>query len=74
MPALEINITNLTRVTGDYRVPESAQYVIDSIMGTLTSTPYVEGTFTDDVTGLPAEHDHAPGNSQCAPPPTLPIV
>lgn len=45
----------------DFRVPESAQYYISSVLNTTTYTPYVDGTFTDDVTGLPAEHGSAPG-------------
>lgn len=46
----------------DFRVPQSANYYIASVLNTTTSTPYVDGTFTDDVTGLPAEHGSAPHN------------
>lgn len=46
----------------DYRVPASAAYYIASVLNTTTWTPWVDGTFTDDVTGLPAEHGSAPAN------------
>jgi hypothetical protein len=45
----------------DFRVPEAAQYYVDSIVQVLND-PAVDGTFTDDVTGLPAEHPEAPAH------------
>jgi hypothetical protein len=45
----------------DYRVPDTASYYISSVLATINSS-VVDGTFTDDVTGLPAEHGAAPGN------------
>jgi hypothetical protein len=42
-------------------VPDAANYYIESVLQTI-SDPAVDGTFTDDVTGLPAEHDNAPKN------------
>ncbi len=45
----------------DYRVPEATDYYISSVASTL-SDPAVDGTFTDDVTGFPAEHDGGPGH------------
>ena len=45
----------------DFRVPDAASYYISSVLAT-TNNPNVDGTFTDDVTGLPAEHGAAPGN------------
>ena len=45
----------------DYRITDVADYYITSIISTV-SDPAVDGSFTDDVTGLPAEHPNAPGN------------
>ena len=45
----------------DFREPDTASYCISSVLAT-TNNPNVDGTFTDDVTGLPAEHGAAPGN------------
>ena len=45
----------------DFRVDAASSYYISSVLSTLAS-PFVDGSFTDDVTGLPAEHDSAPGN------------
>jgi hypothetical protein len=39
----------------DFRVAPSAAYFVSSILATLDS-PAVDGTFADDVNGLPAEH------------------
>jgi hypothetical protein len=39
----------------DYRNPDASLYFITSILSTLTD-PAVDGTFTDDVTGVPQEH------------------
>jgi hypothetical protein len=44
----------------DFRNPDTRSYYTSSVMSTLTAA-YVDGTFTDDVTGLPAEHGSAPG-------------
>lgn len=45
----------------DFRVPDAANYYITSVVSTLTD-PSVDGTFTDDVTGFPAEHSKGPAN------------
>ena len=45
----------------DYRVPDAAQYYVMSILGTL-SDPAVDGTFTDDLDGFPAEHGNGPAH------------
>jgi Hypothetical glycosyl hydrolase family 15 len=45
----------------DYRNKEMAEYYMSSVLSTLTD-PAVDGTFTDDVTGWPAEHDGGPRN------------
>ena len=52
-------IYNERSVPGDqffwnYSNPSAAGYFISSVLNT-TLNPYVDGTFTDDVTGLPAE-------------------
>ena len=39
----------------DYTNSSAAQYYITSILSTLTD-PAVDGTFTDDVSGVPQEH------------------
>ena len=44
----------------DYRVPEAAQYYIDSVVNT-TMSPFVDGTFTDDII-FPEEHGNCPNN------------
>ena len=41
--------------------PLSADYYISSVLASI-AYPETDGSFTDDVTGLPAEHDAAPGN------------
>lgn len=43
----------------NFSEPEASAYYISSVLEAINN-PYVEGTFTDDVTGLPAEHDLAP--------------
>jgi hypothetical protein len=45
----------------DFRNSSAADYYISSVMSTVNH-PAVDGTFTDDVTGLPAEHQNAPIN------------
>jgi len=45
----------------DYTNPEAARYFVTSILAVVTD-PAVDGTFTDDVTGFPAEHESAPAN------------
>lgn len=45
----------------DFRNPAASDYYISSVLETV-SDPAVDGSFTDDVTGLPAEHTHAPAN------------
>lgn len=45
----------------DFRLEDPTNYYITSVLGTLAD-PSVDGTFTDDVTGFPAEHDHGPAN------------
>lgn len=45
----------------DFRVPAAADYYVSSVLGVIAD-PAVDGTFTDDVTGLPAEHTAAPAN------------
>lgn len=45
----------------DYRVPAAADYYISSVLNT-TLNAYVDGTFTDDVTGFPEEHGNGPKN------------
>jgi len=45
----------------DFRVPEAAQAYIDSVL-TIVDNPYVDGVFTDDLMGIPVEHDNAPAN------------
>lgn len=46
----------------DFRNSSAASYYVSSVMSTLTSSAAVDGTFTDDVTGFPAEHEHGPAN------------
>ena len=43
----------------DFRVPAVGDYVIRSILEVL-DTPWVDGTFTDDLVGFPSEHDLGP--------------
>ena len=45
----------------DYRVEDAADYYLSSVLSTLDD-PAVDGTFTDDVTGFPEEHDGGPAN------------
>ena len=45
----------------DYRVPEAAAYFVSSVVKSLDS-PFVDGTFTDDVGGCCAEHGSAQRN------------
>ena len=44
----------------DYRVPDAADYYISSVLNT-TMSPYVDGTFTDDII-FPQEHGNCPNN------------
>jgi len=44
----------------DYRVPDAANYFISSVLNT-TMSPFVDGTFTDDII-FPQEHGGCPGN------------
>ena len=39
----------------DFRVPPAADYFVSSVLATLAS-PAVDGTYADDVSGVPAEH------------------
>lgn len=60
------NIYNEPRMEGDqffwnYTNPDAANYFIDSVVASL-SDPAVDGTFTDDVTGVPAEHGEVQKN------------
>jgi len=50
----------------DFRVPEATAYFVSSIVESVSS-PYVDGSFADDVTGLPAEHDEAIKNMNITP-------
>jgi len=43
--------------------PAAGEYFIKSILKAIDD-PYVDGTFTDDVDGLPTEHPNAPKNLQ----------
>jgi hypothetical protein len=45
----------LSHTPGDYTNASAAQYFITSIVNVL-SDPAVDGTFTDDVDGVPEEH------------------
>ena len=45
----------------DYRLPEVKTYYVKSVMSTLAYDE-VDGTFSDDVTGWPEEHDGGPAN------------
>lgn len=45
----------------DYRVKDAADYYISSVLNT-TLNPWVDGTFTDDVTGFPEEHGNGPAH------------
>jgi len=47
----------------DFRVPEAGTYFINSVVASVSS-PYIDGSFTDDVDGLPAEHGDAPVRMQ----------
>ena len=51
------------------RNPATVKYVLlESEQGNLgTASPYVDGTFLDDVTGIPAEHDDAPRRMNLSP-------
>jgi len=42
----------------DFRVQEAADYFVSSIVQT-TQNPYVDGSYSDDVQGLPEEHANA---------------
>jgi len=42
----------------DFRVKEASDYFVSSIVQT-TLNPYVDGSFSDDVEGLPEEHEDA---------------
>merc|ERR1739848_307623 len=42
----------------DFRNPEASDYFVSSIVESLGHD--LDGTFTDDVSGLPAEHTRAP--------------
>lgn len=50
----------------NFSEPEASAYYISSVLGT-TANPHVLGSFTDDVTGLPAEHDQAPARMRLSP-------
>jgi hypothetical protein len=43
------------RAFWDFRVADSAAYFVSSVLGSI-ETDAVDGTYTDDVTGVPAEH------------------
>jgi hypothetical protein len=45
----------------DFRNVKAAQYYTNSVMASI-SYPETDGTFTDDVSGFPAEHGRGPGN------------
>lgn len=45
----------------DFRVAAAADFFIQSVVNT-TLNEYIDGSFTDDVTGLPAEHAAAIAN------------
>ena len=45
----------------DFRNASAREYYISSVLASM-AYPETDGSFTDDVTGLPAEHDSAPGN------------
>ena len=45
----------------DFRLPEVADYFVSSVMSTVAD-PAVDGTFSDDVVGFPAEHEKGPAN------------
>eukprot|EP01084_Bolivina_argentea_P303780 524569_1 len=45
----------------DFRNIDCANYYITSVISTV-NYPYVDGSFTDDVAGLPEEHSNAPKN------------
>jgi hypothetical protein len=40
----------------DFRQPPAAQYFIASILAALAASPALDGTYADDVSGVPAEH------------------
>jgi len=50
----------------DFRVPEASKYFVDSILQSIKNL-YVDGTFADDVTGLPEEHGEAIKNMHISP-------
>ncbi len=50
----------------DYTNPEAADYFISSVVASL-SDPAVDGTFTDDVGGLPEEHPNVMKNINMTP-------
>mmetsp|Transcript_31425 Transcript_31425/g.82421 ORF Transcript_31425/g.82421 Transcript_31425/m.82421 type:complete len:456 (-) Transcript_31425:265-1632(-) len=50
----------------DYTNPEAADYFVTSVVKSLDS-PYVDGTFTDDVGGLPEEHAQAIARTKLTP-------
>ena len=45
----------------DFRLDEVKHYYVSSVLSTLVDDA-VDGTFTDDVTGWPEEHEAGPGN------------
>lgn len=47
-------------------MPDAANYYVQSVLNT-TLNEYVDGTFTDDVTGFPAEHDQGPAHIHMSP-------
>lgn len=46
----------------DFRNKDAADWYIETALK-LTSSPYVDGIFTDDYEGFPSEHDYAPINT-----------
>jgi hypothetical protein len=46
----------------DFRQPAAAAYFVASVLSTMAS-PAVDGTYADDVSGIPAEHPHVVGNT-----------
>merc|ERR1712232_1141080 len=42
----------------DFRNPDAAEYYVSSVIGSLGD--HLDGTFTDDVSGVPQEHPSAP--------------
>jgi hypothetical protein len=45
----------------NFSSPDASDYYISSVLASI-AYPETDGSFTDDVTGLPAEHGAAPGN------------